>query len=487
MGIDDPVAARPAVEPGLRPMEGKPPVLARFTALTDRLRQSALVIPAAVLVAVLMLVINEVAYHGAQSRLGRLVEMGRARMLLLQTLQLTSEAESGERGYMMTGGKEYLLPYLEARDQVLANLHRLEQAYTRLGDGDAMRRRPRLNELVNAKLAEMDEVKRLFDSGRLEQALDLVRSGIGRELMAELRDESNSLVTHQNDRIGTGLSEFVDTLLLNRIGIIVITLLGLLMLMKFARLSRQLDRQRLERLSEVAAERDRLEVEVAHRTADLTELACHLQTAREDERAHLARELHDELGALLTSAKLEVARIKPKLQQAVPDLLPRVTHLTESLNSCIALKRRIIEDLRPSTLDSLGLHAALEILCADFKDRSGVEVRASLQPVALSPTAELTVFRLVQEALTNVAKHAGAKEVRVQLHAVDGMAEVRVVDDGRGFDSATLRGGSHGLIGMRFRVEAGRGQFELKSALGAGTMLLARIPMEHDRRCQPIQ
>ncbi len=101
------------------------------------------------------------------------------------------------------------------------------------------------------------------------------------------------------------------------------------------------------------AERERLEREVLRRTAELTELAQHLQTAREDERARLARDLHDELGALLTAAKLDVARIRPKLQQAMPEVLPRIAHLVETLNAGIALKRRIIEDLRPSTLDQL--------------------------------------------------------------------------------------------------------------------------------------
>ena len=457
----------------------------RISALTERLRHHALAIPFAVLVALLMLAINEVAYRGAQSRLERLVTMGQARMLLMQTLQLATEAESGKRGYVMTGGQEYLLPYTEARDQVLANLKALEKAYSSLEDADATRRRTELAKLMNAKLAEMEEVRRLFDSGRTDQALEIVRSGIGRELMLDVHKGATSLVNYQNDQIGAGLSDFFDTLLLNRIGIIAMTLVALLMLTQFVRLVRQLDQQRLERQSEVAAERDRLEIQVARRTAELTELARHLQTAREDERAHLARELHDELGALLTAAKLDVARIKPKLQQSAPDLLPRLTHLTESLNSGIALKRRIIEDLRPSTLDNLGLQAALEILCTDFKLRSGVDVQVSVKPVRLSSTAELTTFRLVQEALTNVAKYAGATQVQVHLQTVGDEAEVSVIDNGRGFDTTSASLGSHGLMGMRFRVEAEQGHFELRSSPGAGTLVRASIPLASDDAAAP--
>lgn len=451
-------------------------MLSRFAAQIDRLRHSALAIPLAVLMAALMVGINEVAYRGAQSRLDRLVEVGQARMLLMQTHQRITDAESGKRGYMMTGGREYLLPYQQSRSDVLANLKRLEQAYGRFGDAEAEKRRTHLDKLFMDKLAEMEEVIRLFDSGKPESALEIVRSGIGRELMVQLRNEANALVQQQNERIGVGLADIFDTLLLNRIGITTMTLLALMALVMFVRQGRQLDQQRMLRQAEVAAERDRLELEVVRRTADLTQLARHIQTAREDERAHLARELHDELGALLTAAKLDVARIKPKLQQSAPELMSRLTHLTETLNSGIALKRRIIEDLRPSTLDSLGLCPALEILCSEFKDRTNLAVQATLQPVSLSSSAELTVFRLVQEALTNVAKYAQARQVQVDLREVDGEVEISVVDDGVGFDPHAATHGSHGLLGMRFRVEAESGHFSLDTTPGAGTTIRARLP-----------
>ena len=120
------------------------------------------------------------------------------------------------------------------------------------------------------------------------------------------------------------------------------------------------------------------------RTAQLTELTHHLQTAREDERHRLARDLHDELGALLTSAKLDAARIRSRLAGTAPEALERLAHLVATLNSSIALGRRIIEDLRPSTLSNLGLVATLEILAREFAERSGIAGRiARWQPVQL--------------------------------------------------------------------------------------------------------
>lgn len=453
-------------------------MLERVVSMVERLRHSTVAIPAAIVVAALMIGVNEMAYHGALSRLQLLVQRGQARLLLLQAVQHTTDAESGKRGYLLTRGPEYLKPYLEAKREVVTDLQELQRRYAGVGDADARQRVGEIETTVTAKLSEMEEVLRLYDGGRADAALDIVRSGIGRDLMSKMHTQSDALIAAQSRRIERDLSDVYDTLLLNRVGIGTMTFVALLALVMFVRLGRQLDLQREERQAAVQAERDRLEEEVQRRTTELTELARHLQTAREDERARLARDLHDEMGALLTAAKLDVARIKPRLQQlGAAELLERLKHLTETLNSGIALKRRIIEDLRPSTLSSLGLVPALEILCSEFADRSGLKVEADLHPVPLSASADLTVFRVVQEALTNVAKYAAARHVQVGLRLVDGRAEVSVADDGRGFDPAQSQAGSHGLMGMRFRVEAERGQFQLVSRPGAGTRVGARLPL----------
>jgi signal transduction histidine kinase len=451
-------------------------LLHRLRDALERLRSSALAFPIAVIVAAGMIAISEGAYYRAESGLNRLVLMGQARLELNYLLRRVTEAETSKRGYLLAGGPEYLTPYLSARADVLKSLDRLRSMYVELGDTSAEQQRRRLEEVVRGKLSEMEEVLRLHEGGRSDAALELIRSGIGRELMDQMRKAVDALLATQNADIRAGLNNLFDTLLLNRIGVAAVTAIGLLVFGMFLRQGRALAQQREQRQAEIRAERDRLELEVARRTADLTELARHLQTAREDERARLARDLHDELGALLTAAKLDVARIKPKLQQAAPDLMPRLTHLIESLNGGIALKRRIIEDLRPSTLNSLGLGPALEILCNEFSQQAGVAVKADLQPVALRPGADITVFRVVQEALTNIGKYAQATEISVRLRPYDGWAEVQVRDNGVGFDPSRAARGSHGLLGMRFRVQAEQGVLEVASAPGAGTTLTARLP-----------
>ena len=212
------------------------------------------------------------------------------------------------------------------------------------------------------------------------------------------------------------------------------------------------------------------------RTATLAELATHLQNVREDERGHLARELHDELGALLTAAKLDVARIKSRLGSNYPEATERLEHLTSTLNSGIALKRRIVEDLHPSSLSHLGLVASLEILARELEERSGLEISTSLEHVQLASSSQLTVYRLVQESLTNIVKYAGAKKVHITLKIFDGYTEVGVMDDGRGFNTNQVGAGSHGLAGMRHRVEAAGGKLTVSSKEKRGTHIVAVLP-----------
>lgn len=452
-------------------------MLPRLAAWFDKGKFRAMAFPLAALVAGLLLATSELAYLGADARLSRLAAMDQARFELLRVLRRVTDAESGERGYLLAGGPEYLAPYQSARADVFDSLNRLEQLYRDIGDPEAEAHRKRIAMLAVAKLSEVDEVLRLDATGARDTAIEMVRTGIGRDQMEQLRQEIDTLLRSQNDAGREALGKVYDTLLLNRIGVAALTVIGLAVLAAFLRLSRLLDRQLAERQAEVRAERDRLELEVTARTADLTELARHLQTAREDERARLARDLHDELGALLTAAKLDVARIKPKLLQAAPDLQPRLAHLVEALNSGIALKRRIIEDLRPSTLSSLGLVPALEILCAESSERMGVPIHTRLQPVRLAPGADLVVFRVVQESLTNIAKYARASEVQVRLDTEGAEAVIEVSDNGTGFDISKAPSGSHGLFGMRFRVEAERGWLQVCSEPGRGTTLTARLPL----------
>jgi signal transduction histidine kinase len=228
----------------------------------------------------------------------------------------------------------------------------------------------------------------------------------------------------------------------------------------------------------------RLSTEALQRASQLTQLTHHLQTAREDERARLARDLHDELGSLLTSAKLDAARLRSRLVAAMAaaapvaeDSLERLTHLTSTLDSVIALKRRITEDLRPSSLDHLGLAVTLQILGREFGARAGVDMHLALTAAPLSAAAETVAYRIAQEAVTNISKYAQASAVWISLARHGDNVRLTVRDNGVGFDTAAPRTRRYGLVGMGFRAEAERGRLRVHSKPGHGTSVVLTLPV----------
>ncbi|UXY15392.1 PAS domain-containing protein [Chitiniphilus purpureus] len=232
---------------------------------------------------------------------------------------------------------------------------------------------------------------------------------------------------------------------------------------------------------ELARYREVLEQRVQERTHKLSELAGYLQRVSEDERHRLARELHDELGSLLTAIKLDLSWIKRQLTGAAPAVLEKLVRALSLLDDGIAMKRRLIEDLRPSALRHLGLRDALAMLLDEQGARNGWQVQFDVGSGLLPPEddAALALYRIAQEALTNVAKYAQATTLQVTLGTQDGWSVLTVRDDGVGFDPADLRArpiGHHGLIGMEQRVLAFGGEFKVRSQPGQGTAILARIP-----------
>lgn len=443
--------------------------------LVSRLRSSPFAFPVALAVAVILLVISETSQWRSRAALDELTELSSARLRVQRLLLSMTDAETAQRGYLLTGRTEYLEPYRNATESLPANLKWLRAHADRRGSlADAV---ARLEEGVAEKLSELSTTIRLTDDGRTDAARELLMSNIGKERMDAIRASAEQILFDEAQRSVRARERVAEALLLNRIGVGAMTFLSLIALFLYLRQTRALEDQQQAQQRAVQAERDLLEAEVSRRTADLTDLSRHLMTAREDERARLARDLHDELGALLTAAKLDAARIKTRVAAHSPEAAERLGHLNEMLNAGIALKRRIIEDLRPSSLANLGLVAALETLVQDFQGRCELLVHTALKPVPLTRSGELTVYRLVQEALTNISKYAKATHVEVSLSASDGYARIEVRDDGVGFDPQAHKASAHGLLGMRYRVEAEGGSLLLVSAAGQGTRIGATLPL----------
>ncbi len=213
---------------------------------------------------------------------------------------------------------------------------------------------------------------------------------------------------------------------------------------------------------------------------ELRELSARVLEAREEEKTRIARELHDELGQLLTALKMDLAWLRERLTGT--DLLAKAQEMGAMLDQTVAATRRISADLRPLMLDDLGLADAASWLVQDFAKRSGVEVEARLPETealeGVSKNVSTAVYRAVQESLTNIARHSGARHAWVLFSVDDGAIHVEIEDDGRGISPEDLaKARSLGLRGMRERFAYLGGSFEIGSAPRGGTRVRLRVPL----------
>ena len=456
------IDARPPADPARRARRLPPQVLAW---------------PLAVAAAVFVLVINEASYDRSSQTLHGLAQRSAASDHTERVLRRLLDAETGQRGYLLTGRRVYLEPYAEAAQDVFATLDALAAFHA--DDAVALARVQALRRHARNRLAELAQAVRLYDAGETAQ-LNALLGGSRWIETDQVRALAAQLQQAQDERIAAERAEVLATLRTSRLGVNASAALGLLALLMVLRQTAALAAIRRRHAQALFDEQERLEREVARRTDDLTQLARHLHTVRDDECRRLAHDLNDELGALLTATKLDLLRLRRDLAGAGPEVVARLDHLAQSIDSGITLKRRIIDDLRPSSLANLGLVAALEIQAREFADRAALRVHTDLQPVRLGEAAQLTVYRLVQEALTNVAKYAQARTVAVALREEGAQVRVEVRDDGRGFDPARTRRGGHGLLGMRSRVEAVGGTLTVRTAPGRGTTIDAALPLQAD-------
>jgi signal transduction histidine kinase len=436
--------------------------LSRLPDFFHALVRQRLVLPVLALLAAGVLVASEVAYRETVSSLRGGIALTDQRVESAQLLQLLTEMETAEFGYLLTRQNEYMSFHERTRADIPAVRKRVIDFIEGMGEGGAASA-VNIDQLIARELAASEQAMTLAAAGDLTGATALSAREQGRLDMQALRDALRSTLANAATLQGRARVSIYDTLAAGRLAVGLLTLAAMLSIFLFIR-------QLLKHDQRDRTERARLEVEVRSRTVRLNELALHFQTVREDERSRLARELHDELGALLTVSKLEIARVKSKAGNP-DDVLAGLDRVIQTLNQGIALKRQIIEDLSPSSLTHLGLTIALQNLCQDMSATLGVPIQCSLVELDLNPAANLAVYRFVQEALTNVGKYASASTVEVELRCVLGNASVTVRDNGVGFDAQTSRSGRHGLSGMQFRAESLGGSFSVESSGGSGATL----------------
>lgn len=434
----------------------------------ERVARTRYVMPIVLAVSIITIAINESTYQHSRTTLENGIALTDARLQALRTLQALTDAETATRAYLINGQDVYRQEYQEA----LVTLTAAQQgAFQLIADADP--RRTVSVEAVRQRIADrmkaLEEWMTTTERGQRTRAHILASSDRSRQAYVELRQEFDHVLDRAAAVQQSARLSLYDAMMLNRLALHALVLVAVMAFIMFMRQLRESD-ERKARESQV------LEREIAVRTAELRELAGHLVSTREDERGRVARELHDEMGGLLTAMKLEMARLR-----RVPDLpavaRERMGGIEQRLNEGIAVKRRIVENLRPSSLEQLGLIAALEVLCQDVSSSLGIPVMPQLEAVELDRDAELTVYRVVQESLTNISKYARARHAWVSLMRQEGQARVIVRDDGLGFDVSQVRPGHHGLLGMRVRVESHSGSLSITSSPGQGTRVSVEIPL----------
>lgn len=232
-------------------------------------------------------------------------------------------------------------------------------------------------------------------------------------------------------------------------------------------------------LQEQIAERQRVEEQLRRSEDQLRALSGHLRAVQEEERARIAREVHDELGQALTALKIDLAWIAQRLGGEQGDLQTKIQAMTHLVDETVQAVRRIATELRPGLLDHLGLVAALEWQVREFQERTGLtcEFKKNPENLVVDAARATTVFRICQEALTNVARHAQATKVDISLRMAGRKLVLKVRDNGRGIsEDAVADPQSVGLLGMRERVLSWGGEVQIQGVEGKGTVVTVHLP-----------
>jgi signal transduction histidine kinase len=395
-----------------------------------------------------------------------------------ETLALIGDAESGQRGFLLTGDPTYLKPYKAALPKIDHTFARLRELINANGTAVMIDHAGQLNVLIGKKLNEMESTLALNERGGRQAAFQLIDTGLGQQLMEQIRAQAQSILDELRESSRRGGARWAQDIEFGRVGMLTMTAFTIALLFVVWALARREISAREAKRRTLLEEQRRLEQEVTARTEELSELSTYLQAVREEEKSRLARDIHDELGGILVGAKMDVAWAVQRAKTALPEVAEKLDRALAILDEGVEMKRRIIEELRPTLLDNLGISAAIDWQVRQACERAGLHCELNLADIELPPEVAIALYRIVQEALTNIVKYASARNVDVDLIGDEDGVSLVVHDDGAGLpagvESSRL---SHGIAGMRQRVRALNGSFRIGSKPGSGTTIEVFIPV----------
>lgn len=394
--------------------------------------------------------------------------------------QLLSQAESSQRGYMLLGDPKYLAPYHEADRSLPVALQRLDDVFA--GADPAVRAEiAEVKQLSKAKFTEMGEALKLYTERGRGPAVQLIRTDYGSWTMSEISRRVSRIQAEETSNVATASHSWQTSrwVGLATISGALVTSLSLVLLL--SRLVLRYVRSKEREAEDLVERQGELEQLVKRRTEELSDLSTHLQSLAEQEKSALSRELHDELGGLLVAARMDVSWLEDRVAASDPETQAHFKRVHEALQAGVDVKRRVVESLRPTLLDNLGLLPALRWQVAEACERAGIRFVEHYPPteLQLTPEASIAIFRIVQESLTNVLKHAHAQSVEIFLEIQGAWLLLRIRDDGVGVPLERLRSPwSHGLAAMRHRAVALSGKWQVTRSGLRGTEIEVRLPLE---------
>lgn len=390
--------------------------------------------------------------------------------------RLLLDAETATRGYMLTGDPRFLTPYGKAVPQIRKTIAAMGKDYA-----DEPEQRAAAADLVKIVQQAMVTLETVASQVQQNRPVDPDLLELDNALMETYRFKHDAMKYEIQASNAQNVERSMQGFQNARVSTVLLAIVSLLLLLLTIVLG-QRKQELQQKINELLyTKTEYLENEVAQRTEELTHLATYLTNVREADKMNLARELHDELGALLTAAKLDADWIERSLPKDVRETVSsRLARLRQTLTSGITLKRRITNNLRPALLHDLGLIAALNSLADEFRRGNEIELTLELPESEpdLSETVALSVFRIVQEAFTNIQNHSHAHHVHLALQTHKSAIELTIEDDGFGFDPSSPKVARHGLSGIKHRVFTHGGKLDIQTAPGQGCRIRVILPSQ---------
>ena len=418
--------------------------------------------------------------------------IGEIRSTIMTVNQLQANlyrAESAQRGYLYTNRATYIEPFSTALNDARANITTIEKLISHTSSGreqaEELEWLKAISASLEAKVAEMKVTLDLMETGKKSEAQQVTNLDAGLIEMKKFIEYTNMVVRNQTALLDAKEIDRSETLLITRIMLIASSIVLILLVTVVIRqlLSEIAVKSQLQ--MQVAKENEIYEFKLMQQSKLLRSLALDYQADVERERQKLSRELHDELGSILTATKMDVSWLMKKLREVTPqslsaELIDKLKITNRYIDQGINFKRQVVQELHPSMISTFGFWPALRSLIEDAVARNQWQLTLNLPPetTMLHETISLVAYRIVQETLNNANKYAKATAISIHMVLDDKFLKIEIEDNGVGIDMLSLQNNTHGLSGMRHRVLAIGGHFELDSEPGKGLLTRTLLPLD---------